>query len=1002
MNVLEKNLLVLASAGSGKTHTLSDRIIGLVASGVEPRNVVALTFTRKAAGEFAEAILKKLAEAAEDTAKATTLEESFGMEEVDFHEILEKVIRQLPKLTLGTMDQFFSRIIRSFQYELGVTGGKFDLLEGEAGESAKDELLEDLLEDGLGGGLQEEFLNMFRRATAGKEGTQVIDELRDFIKNWHQVFLSDPRIEWGPAGLAGVAVEDWEKQKTGLVEQVRREWPNLEFTHGKQKKAIEPILAQLEAHTIASGSLGKRSKLLEEIMGAAAEGDGAMDVSYMKPFRITGLAAQALRELVELAARCELAAALSRTRGVRELISAYDAAVDRELRSKGRLGFDDVKRLMGEWMEGEEARLRREAVDFRLDASYQHWLLDEFQDTSREDWRGLQPLIDEAVSDGHSSVFIVGDRKQGIFAWRGGDVGLFDEVTKNYAGGLVTETMAKSWRSCPEVLGLVNSVCGDLSTMRSLFGNATNRWQWEEHVSAPRLSAPENAGHARVEIVGRDTKQEAVIALLNDLGIGRKQLSCGVLVRTNKQVGEWADVLRNEGFDVVEEGAREPAKDHPVGVMIWQFLRWLADPSDDFAKHTVEMSPLGPELERRYGTAWQEAWEQLGGIISEGGIAPMLEDLLAPLLENWTAFGRRRATDLTRALEEIDNEGAIPLRDVADRIGKLKVVQSPGMAAVQVMTVHKSKGLGFDVVVLPDMGTDKIPDFGHLKTIKDDGWVTDAPASWVRTMIPQLRAAENAWSDQQTYEAFCKLYVALTRAKRGLYVFLDEPAKSAASDKASFPNWIMNSLGLDGSNGEVFEIGDPEWAKGVQVIEAGQQTKTRSLGPAISKRQRSTPSGGKEAFAEILKPGSEGGRKFGTEVHTAFEHIGWLDEEEPPRFSATVRETMEAALAVPEVRTLFEKRGRDVSLFREQRIETVLEEQWTSGVIDRLHVIRGEDGVAGLVEIIDFKTDRVQSASELTKRYSGQMKAYENAMAAIYPKAEVRSILVSTALKSLV
>ncbi len=1002
MNVLEKNLLVLASAGSGKTHTLSDRIIGLVASGVEPRNVVALTFTRKAAGEFAEAILKKLAEAAEDPIKAKVLGESFGMEGADFHEILEKVIRQLPKLTLGTMDQFFSRIIRSFQYELGVTGGKFDLLEGEAGESAKDELLEGLLEDGLGGGLQEEFLNMFRRATAGKEGTQVIEELRDFIKNWHQVFLSNSRIEWGPAGLSGVAVEDWEKQKAGLIEQVRRDWPNLEFTHGKQKNAIEPILAKLEAHTISSGSLGKPSKLLEQIMSAAAEAAGPLEVSFQKPFRITGLAAQALRELIELAARCELAAALSRTRGVRELITAYDAAVERELRSKGRLGFDDVKRLMGEWMEGEEARLRREAVDFRLDASYQHWLLDEFQDTSREDWRGLQPLIDEAVSDPHSSVFIVGDKKQGIFAWRGGDVGLFDEVGKDYAGGLVTETMAKSWRSCPEVLGLVNRVCGDLATMRSLFGNATDRWQWEEHVSAPRLSDPKNAGHARVEIVEKDSKQEAVIALLKDLGIGRRQLSCGMLVRTNKQVGEWADLLRNEGFDVVEEGAREPAKDHPVGVMIWQFLRWLADPSDDFARRTVEMSPLGPELEKRYGTAWQAAWEQIGGVISEGGIAPMLEDLLAPLLENWTAFGKRRSIDLTRALEEIDNEGAIPLREVADRIGKLKITQSPGMAAVQVMTVHKSKGLGFDVVVLPDMGTDKIPDFGHLKTIQGDGWVTDAPASWVRTMIPELRVAETAWSDQQTYEAFCKLYVALTRAKRGLYVFLDEPAKSAPSDKASIPNWIMNTLGFEGSDGEVFEIGNPGWAKGIPTIETDQQTKTRSLGPAISKRDRSTPSGGKEVVTEILKPGLEGGRKFGTEVHAAFEHIGWLDEEAPPRFSTTIRETMEAALAVPEIRGLFEKRGRDVSLFREQRVETVMEGKWMSGVIDRLHVIRNSDGVASIVEIIDFKTDRVKSASELTKRYSGQMRAYENAMAAIYPKADVRSILLSTALKSLI
>ncbi len=1002
MNVLEKNLLVLASAGSGKTHTLSDRIIGLVASGVEPRNIVALTFTRKAAGEFADAILKKLAGAAEEPEKARALARSIGIQGADYHDILEKVVRQLPKLTLGTMDQFFSRIIRSFQYELGVTGGKFDLLEGEPAESAKDELLEVLLDGGPGETFQEEFLNTFRRATAGKEGTRVIEELRSFIKDWHQVFLSDATTNWGPPELAGVAVGEWEKQKTGLAEQVRRDWPNLEFTHGKQKNAIEPILQQLEAHMIASGSLGKRNKLLEEIMSAAAEGGEAMEVSYMKPFRITGMAARSLRDLVELAARCELAAALSRTRGVRDLIAAYDGAVDLELRGKGRLGFDDVKRLMGAWMDGEDARLRREAVDFRLDASYQHWLLDEFQDTSREDWRGLLPLIDEAVTDAESSVFIVGDRKQGIFAWRGGEVGLFDEVAENYSGGLVTETMARSWRSSPEVLDLVNKVCGDAGTMRLLFGKPTDRWQWEEHVSAPPLSAPEKAGHARVEIVEKDRKQEAVIELLKDLEIGRKQLACGMLVRTNKQVGEWADALRNEGFDVVEEGAREPAKDHPVGVMIWHFLRWLADPSDDFARRTVEMSPLGQELEKRYGEAWQKAWERLGGIVAEDGLAAMLDDLLAPLVSDWTAFGKRRAIDLTRALEEIDSEGSVPLREVADRIGKLKITQSPGMAAVQVMTVHKSKGLGFDVVILPDMGTDKIPDFGHFKTIRGNGWVTDAPASWVRAMIPELRAAEEAWSEQQTYEAFCKLYVALTRAKRGLYVFLDEPAKSAASDKASFPNWIMHSLGLEPSAGEVFEVGNPGWVEGVPRLEPADARATRSLGPAVTKRERSTPSGGKSVAAGIVTPDSEGGRKFGSDVHQAFENVTWLDEAEVPRFPPAIRETIQAALDAPDVRRLFEKRGRNVSLYREQRMEAVMDGKWISGVIDRLHVVRDETGEIRLVEIIDFKTDRVKSVTELTERYSGQMKAYENAMAAIYPKAEVTSILVSIGLKTVV
>ena len=84
MNILKKNLLVLASAGSGKTFCLSDRVIGLMAKGVQHEQIVALTSTRKAAGEFADAILEKLADAADDSEQAAELQAKFAMSGVDF------------------------------------------------------------------------------------------------------------------------------------------------------------------------------------------------------------------------------------------------------------------------------------------------------------------------------------------------------------------------------------------------------------------------------------------------------------------------------------------------------------------------------------------------------------------------------------------------------------------------------------------------------------------------------------------------------------------------------------------------------------------------------------------------------------------------------------------------------------------------------------------------------------------------------------------------------
>lgn len=998
MNILEKNLLVLASAGSGKTFCLSDRVIGLMAKGVQHEQIVALTFTRKAAGEFADAILEKLAEAADSPEKAAELQAKFATSGVDFIEILENTVRNLPKLTLTTMDAFFAKVVRGFQYELGVTGGKFELLEGEVAETLRDGLMEGLLDGGVDTAAEEEFVNVFRRATAGKEGVGVLSDLRKFIDGWHRNFVSPTSLEWGPALLAGVDISDWEKQKTALIDQVKRDWPNIVQTDKRQEKAFHAMMDSLQAHTVASGSLEKPSSLLSSVMAASTEGGDSLEVSFYKPLTITGAAADGLRKLIELAARCELAAALARTRGIRGVIAPYDDMVDSELRGRGRLGFDDVKRLMGAWMQGEDARLRREAVDFRLDARYGHWLLDEFQDTSRDEWNALLPLIDEGVSDDESTVFVVGDRKQAIYAWRGGEVGLFDELIENYGGGLETTTMAESWRSCPQVLEAVNHVCGDLKTMTALFGKeAAAEWQWENHISADPLTTPEKSGHSRVEVLDKDDKAERVVEILRENGIGEKSLTCGVLVSTNKQVTEWADILRAEGFQVVEEGAREPGKDHPVGVMIWQLLRWLANPADNFAKQTVMISPLKPVLEERFGEAWQAAWKGLSSMVAEKGFGGMVAELVSSLAENWSDYGKSRSLDLIAALTELDKQGAISAREAADWIGRLKISQSPGIAAVQVMTIHKSKGLGFDVVILPDIQTTKIPDFTHLHALSGDSWITAAPTSWARAMIPELREAEQRWGDRQIYESFCKLYVAMTRAKRGLYILLDQPAKKHDFTKPSLSNWIMTSLGLDTGEQATFESGNPAWATSIGTPEKPPEKPPATLGKPVKKRPRSTPSSSKAkpASTPIV---SDGGRRFGNAVHAAFENIGWIDEDKPPLPSDSIGTTLSKILAVPEVSTLFSKNGRNITLLREQRIEAVLDGKWMSGIIDRLHIHRDTAGKATKVEIIDFKTDRVEKPADLLERYTTQMDTYRKVMAAIHPGAEIACVLVSTAL----
>jgi ATP-dependent helicase/nuclease subunit A len=1006
MNILAKNLLILASAGSGKTFQLGNRVIGLVAGGVQPERIVALTFTRKAAGEFADAVLTKLAKAASEEPAAAALRRVLAMPEADFGEVLERVVRALPRFTLGTMDSFFAKVIRGFQYELGLTGGKFDLLEGARAAAAQDALLETILGGMLAGAAGTEFLQAFRRALTGKEETQVLEGLRRFVQEWHSRYRTRKHAAWGPAELAGVAWEDWEARKTFLLDKMAQGMDKIAFTDKRQAAALELVLQRLQAHLIGSGSLGGATGLLESVLAAvAAGGGGGLEVKFYKEFVIDGQAGETLREIMQLAARCEWAAALLRTRAVREVMAVYDALCETRQRRRGMLGFDDVKFLMGDWVTSEAARMRREAVDFRLDGRYDHWLLDEFQDTSRSDWLGLLPLIDEAAGAGEGSMFIVGDRKQAIYAWRGGEVGLFDEVMRRYHGGLEVEAMAESWRSCPEVLELVNRVCGEVGIMRGIFGAVAERWQWQAHVAAAPLREAEQRGEARVEVVaGKWPERLARLAgLLEELGIGKRGGSCGVLVRSNQQVREVAQHLRAAGFDVIEEGRREPAKDNPAGVVLGHLFKWLADPGDVFAREVVDMSPLAAVLSQRFGGTWQEVWEGLSGRAAAVGFAELVAEVVDTCWNEWSAFGQRRVGDVMAALAALDAQGGVTAREAADRLERLEVAQSPGVAAVQVMTIHKAKGLGFDVVVVPDVGDDGIPQAQRFTVAEGDGWISQTPPKWARDILPELRAAEACWAADQRYEAFCTLYVALTRAKRGLYVLLEMPAKARGDDNTSLSNWLEQTLAASGEPGVVYQSGTADWVAGLPLMEHKPELAEQLvLGAGALRRERLKPSGVKRQEAAGVVRQAVTGLRFGCEVHAAFERLGWVDEVAADLPHDAAGRLVAGLLDKAALRAIFERRGRQVELFREQPVDAVIDGKWLSGVIDRLHLHRDAAGAVVRVEVIDFKTDACTEVGGLLACHAGQMRAYCEVMALAFPGARVEGLLLSTHLRALV
>ena len=126
-----KNEIIEASAGSGKTYRLTNRYISLLQLGVEPERIIALTFTRKAAGEFFDAILEKLARSAADENNAAAIAGDLGdstFTSPRAGELLREFIDSMPQLALGTLDSFLADIVRAFPLELGLGGG-FEVLD---------------------------------------------------------------------------------------------------------------------------------------------------------------------------------------------------------------------------------------------------------------------------------------------------------------------------------------------------------------------------------------------------------------------------------------------------------------------------------------------------------------------------------------------------------------------------------------------------------------------------------------------------------------------------------------------------------------------------------------------------------------------------------------------------------------------------------------------------------------------------------------------------------
>lgn len=837
MNQFKPYHAISALAGSGKTYTLTSRYIALLAQNFPPERIMAITFTRKAAGEIFDRIVQRLAKAAlsEDERKAleVALREQLGdgayeLPSGDPARWLMKVVAAMNDLRIGTMDSFFGALVKAFAFELGLPPRQ-ELLEGASLEAAREEALDHAFEllnrddDG-----RNAFREAFKLATSDK-ARQVRQAIHDMIEDDHKVYIEEPsEPAWGHRERIWSGATPWwsgAPQNPAALDARLDAFMARYVEDGGHpagyKNAWRKIAAALKAgqwDEALGGTLPGR--LLEGIQQLSR---GSLTIIFSsKDYTIDGRDAADVLFFLAAAAKGLIERMLDETRGRWRLLDAYDRSFHAEMRQRGRLTFADVPLLLGR-MCAEDVKLD---IGYRMDARIDHWMIDEFQDTNVRQWQIIGRLADEVLqtTEANRSFFYVGDVKQAIYGWRGGESNLFEAVRRYYdrkfgaAGKLDT-----SWRSSPVVLDFVNEVFGEIrdgSALAKKFPALAAKWKegWQHHhVAEKNRDLPGRVEWHKIEpgqdVDGLSGRIYLAVRAVDRL-IGHGVNNICVLVRTNAYGDRVAKALRAAGIAVRRE-TKPKLLDNPAVSGLLSMLQFADHPDDEFAWPHLNMTPLRDLL-----YAWAGMDQKNGGgkfvlaarlrdAVARRGVAGLLGDVIdacraANLLKD--EFTSLRMRQLLDAAADYDRHVAQGPARFAALAASLDATDPGADGRVVVMTMHKAKGLEFDAVILPELqgaagqwdsaspGELKIGGAAHAGEINpaelvehDDAWVLPSPKKDVVALDERLAAFSQEIMERRAGDEMCLLYVAITRAKQFLYLITEElPESSTTLNAARF------------------------------------------------------------------------------------------------------------------------------------------------------------------------------------------------------------------------
>lgn len=863
METITKPLQILnASAGSGKTYNLVLTYLRMILGEGKNSNtfskIMAMTFTNKAAFEMKHRIISALDLLSNPTRTSEKESEKARQYAIDVAKALnclpqdlqirakialKQILHQYEDFHVMTIDKFNLRLIRSFSMDLDLDAD-FQVILNE------DEILEKVIDqmmDELDPNERKELTNLVIRYSKEKVEEQEGWNFQRDLKSFATVLTNEKYIEM----LKGIKDMDY---TSGGYSFVREKIKSLKETIIERAKSLFLISENYSAEELPGKSTTKKAylKLIDTdklFDGPSDGGQGFFSksmINNLESGKVPVDLAQASLEFEHFF--LEKIAELRFTEMVRKsffnmaLLKFISEKLDGIRQNEQLIRISEFNKMISELIEDEEAPFIYEKLGNR----FQHFLLDEFQDTSRLQWMNIVPLVHESLSQNNANL-IVGDPKQSIYRFKNGLAEQFVALPAIYNPEGDAEVARKSnyfeaqgqkiplkdnWRSNKNIVTFNN-------TFFKTFAENTTPELAIFYQDAEQHPKGSDGGFIRV--TSKTGLQKEDVRLATDYmllcveecianGIDKGDIC--ILGNKKKDCNEWAITLTNLGHKVVSSDSLLVNSDKGVKLTI-AYLKWRKNPTGDLeARRFSEMyfSLKGENSIVQVQSYWKTIeteestftiFDKTRFLIEQFGS----EDQFFFPFEN--LYSLLQGFYLLADLKEIHNPYLHHLSDMAhdydnqrgpdldlfidnyEKKGKDASIQIPeNKNAIKIMTGHKSKGLEFPVVIIPNMNWDiRMSTSKHL--IKEDNQFIHTRLSG-GSKLNFLKSEFEFENNQSTLDKMNLCYVMFTRPVERLYIGNFIEARKDDNKFGPAINAILHQLPLEQLGASILHNEDNE------------------------------------------------------------------------------------------------------------------------------------------------------------------------------------------------